>query len=240
MDTLSDVVDRERRSDQPALRVDPIDRELSYHDVITTAHKAANFLHYLGTRADHRVVVAPEQRPQPVLSFFGAALIGAVTDVTPPAEANEPGRVVVVSDDGYDDLDLERPDYTTVVVYGDDPEESGVHHWETDVWSENPESPAAAIDPDTPALAALGRDHDHGALLSGAQRVVDATNLQEDDTVAVRGPLSDSRTITAGIIAPLMAGATIVFPDEETEADIAIGEDGPEPRRVELFEVTMA
>ena len=252
MDVLGDLVARDRRSDRPALRVDPADRELSYREFVTTAYKAGNFLRYLGTREGDRVAVAADRQPEPVLTFFGAALLGAATRFGPTGDGNGEGdgdsngegngdgpsaRAIAVPADRRDGVDL--PAGSTLVVYGGEPAEPSVEHWEGGVWSENPAFPPVTVDPDAPALAADEREYDHAALLAAADAAAEALDLAADVAVAVRAPLSDPRAVAAGVLAPLLSGGAVVFPDERTAADAAVGDAGPEPRRLRLAEVRL-
>jgi acyl-CoA synthetase (AMP-forming)/AMP-acid ligase II len=73
----------------------------------------------------------------------------------------------------------------------------------------------------------------HGELLAATAGVADRLSFTPDNEVAVRAPLSDPRALTAGVLAPLYAGATTVFPDDDTVADAAVlapDRDAPEDR----------
>lgn len=226
MYVLGDLIARERRSDRPALRVPALDRRLSYRDVCATAAKVGNFLSYLGVRRGGRVAVAPDPRPEPVAALLGAALLGAVTRF----DARTPeARVVVASRSREGEVDL--PPGGRLVVYGDPPSSSTVFYWERDVWSENPAFPSGDVSSENPALAVDGGAYSHETLLSAARRTAATVDLDDDDAVAVRAPLSHPGVVVAGVLAPLSVGAAVLFPDGESVGTVAVSAaaDAPEP-----------
>jgi len=221
MHTLADLVARERRSDDVALRVDARDRAYSYRDFCTTAWKAGHALSHLGVHGGSRVALAPDPAPQPLLTLFGAACLGARVTFDTAAEA----RVVVVTAERAGEVE-DRPG-RKVVVYGDAPADPGVTHWEGTVWSENPAMPPGDRTPDEAVLEGDRRSFTHGEVLTAAERVVDAVGLDAASTVALRAPLTDPRTVVAGVVAPLVAGGTVVVPaGDDTAADVSVVADG--------------
>lgn len=222
MKVLGDVIARERRSPAVALRDDANGRSYTYHDFCTTAYKVGNFLRYLGVDGGDAVSVAPVRLPEPVLTFFGAGLLGAVTCF----ERDPSARVTVV--EAARARESEPGPGSKLVVFGGPPEGTGVEHWEKQVWSENPGFPPTPVDPDAPLLADAGRTYSHAAVLGAARSIVDEFDLDESTEVVVRGALSTSGTVAGGVVAPLVAGGTCVFPDEDTVGDVSIGDRGPE------------
>jgi len=82
----------------------------------------------------------------------------------------------------------------------------------------------------------------HGELLSTAATVADRLSLSPDTEVAVRAPLADPRALAAGVLAPIYAGGTVVFPDEDTTADFAVlapDRDAPESRTLGVRDVEL-
>jgi hypothetical protein len=233
MHVLGDLVARERRSDRPALRTAG-GRRYSYHDFCTTSYKAGNFLRYLGVRTGDVVAVEPDPLPEPILTFFGAVQLGSVTRFGASdsragrtgGPAGDPPRATVVPVDR--ESAFSPPPGHKLAVYGGSPESPEVAHWEQEVWSENPAFPPTEVDPASPALVTDdGSESSHEELLAVARRVVAETGLSEHDEVAVRGLLSRVGVVAGGVIAPLLAGATVVFPEEGEVCDVAVGE-GPE------------
>jgi acyl-CoA synthetase (AMP-forming)/AMP-acid ligase II len=226
METLGALVGRDRRSDLTAIRTDPADRAMSYRDFCTTAWKAGNFLRYLGVRAGDRVAVAADQRPEPVLALFGAALLGASVRFfpgSPPTETAAQSRVVV----GPADLErtLEVPPEARLLVYGGPPERSRTAHWEGDVWSENPAFPPTTVDPEATVLTTAAESFSHERLLAAAEELARTHDLERGSTVCVRESLASPGAIVAGVLAPLLVEATVVFPDGESTCDVGVGQD---------------
>jgi acyl-CoA synthetase (AMP-forming)/AMP-acid ligase II len=225
---LGDLVGRGRRSERVALRVRARDREVSYRDFCTTAWKAGHALSHLGVHEGSVVALAPDPEPQIVETLFGAALLGARVTFDTDADA----RVVM----GHVDREAALDDgERKVVVYGGAPEAATTTHWEGVVWSENPSTPPGERSPDDPALLAAGSTLTHCDLLTRAERVVDGAGLGADTAVALRASLADPRGVVAGVVAPLLAGGTVVLPDAEAAADVAVSDDPvPEARRIAL------
>ena len=208
--TLGDAVARERRSSGPALRARASGRAYSYRDFITTSYKAGNVLRHLGVRPGDDVHVASEHVPEPVLSFYGAAQLGAVTRFGTEAEGSPP-RVVVAPAAREAEFDL--PPGHNLAVYGDPPTDPSVTHWETEVWSENPAVHPVAVDADDPLFAVGDRTYAHGEVLAAAAAVVDDADIDPGMEVLLRGPPTDPAVVVAGLVAPILVGATVVLPD---------------------------
>lgn len=220
MDVLGDVVARERRSDIVALRDDANDRSYTYHDFCTTSYKAGNFLRYLGVDTGDRVEIAPDPVPEPLLTFFGAALLGAVTSFEPTG--GDAGAVVV----GHErETEFDLPAGSKLAVYGGPPAHVSTEHWEKQVWSENPAFPPTPVDAASPVVVSESGTYSHREVLAAADHVVDDYGLDADSDVVVRESLTDPRVVTAGVVAPLVAGGTVVFPGDETGGDLAVGGD---------------
>ncbi|MFC4356376.1 acetyl-CoA synthetase [Halobium salinum] len=219
MNVLGELVARERRSDRPAFRLDGAE-SYSYHDLCTTAWKAGNVLRHYGVAAGRHVEVAAVAHPAPVLTFLGAASIGAVTRFGPRPASD--ARAVLVPTAAEDDHELTPG--SKLFVYGDRPERPGTIHWETDVWSENPAIPPYDVSPDDPVLVA-GDDEttlSHRETLDRAEFIVGDFGLDAETQVAVRGTLERPGTVVAGLVAPLLAGGTIVAGDDPEPADVAV------------------
>ncbi|AXG07360.1 acetyl-CoA synthetase [Haloplanus rubicundus] len=250
MHVLGDVVARDRRSDEVALRVDATGREFSYRDFCTTAWKAGHALSHCGVHAGARVALDPEPAPQPLLTLFGAACLGARVTFDTAAES----RVVLVP--AAREGEVARRPERKVVVYGDAPDDPGVVHWERTVWSENPVRPPGERDAEEVVLDgteprsagsrpraddgeeprssgsrpraddADAATYTHREVLAAATSVADATGIDSGTSVALRAPLTDPRAVVAGVVAPLARGGTVVLPDGATDADVVVGADG--------------
>ncbi|QZP38329.1 AMP-binding protein [Halobaculum magnesiiphilum] len=242
---VGDLVDRERRSERPALYAAALDRTYSYFDLCNTAAKAGNVLSHVGVREGDRLVVDADHHPQAVFTFLGAALLGAVTEFASDIDPECDARAVVVPVEREGEFDL--PGGSKLVAFGGDPDRPGTTHWEAEVWSENPAFPPTFHDPADPVLRgrvgdAVGdaagdtagdaggdgtgdggsddaRAYSHADLLAAAGEAVDALDLDADSRVAVRAPLSDPRAVAAGVLAPLVAGGAIALPNGDAPFD---------------------
>ncbi len=234
-ETLGDAVARERRTSGLALRARGSGRTYSYHDFVTTSYQAGNVLRHLGVRPGDEVHVASEHVPEPVLSFYGAAQLGAVTRFG-TTSGRDPPRVAVVPAARESEVDL--PPGHNLAVYGDQPTDPSVTHWEAEVWSENPAVHPVAVDGSDPLFAAGDRTCTHSEALAAATEVIDDAGIGPGTEVVLRGPLTDPAVVVAGLVAPILAGGTIVLPDgraEDPAAGAPIAVDG-EPRGASAIE----
>jgi hypothetical protein len=232
METLGDVLARERRTDDLAVLADGEPTvEYTYHDFVTTAWKAANFFSHRGVHEGATVAVVDDAAAPPLLAFLGAAQLGAVTRFDPPKEVDAdllvgPGEAV---------LSYDLPPGATRVAYtaGDNVDDPAVEAFGRSVWSENPVRPPEEVSPGAAALWTADGALPHSDLLARAEAA--ATELDPGDAVAVRAPLARVGTVVAGVLAPLLVGATVVFPGEESVGDVAVAEGpAPEPRVVDV------
>jgi len=229
MDVLGDLVARERRSDAPAIRVGD-DRAVSYRDCSATAAKAGNFLRYRGVDRGDTVAVAPTPDRQPLLTFLGAALLGAAVRFEVPPSPDDPdafpARAVVAPTDAVAGRDASPG--TTLIAYGDPPDRPDLDYWERAVWSENPAFPETPVAPRDPAVTTATATHSHEAVLAAAERTVGEHSIGPDATVVLRGSLGEPGVVAAGVVAPLSIGATVAVPGPETVGDLAVvGSDAP-------------
>ncbi|RDI70393.1 acyl-CoA synthetase family protein [Halopelagius longus] len=231
---LGDAVSRDRRAPATALRADAPGRSYSYYDFVTTSYKAGNVLRYLGVREGDRVDVEPDRLPEPVLTFYGAAQLGAVVSFDPDPDASDPPRAAVVPVERESEFATEPG--SKLAVYGGPPERPTTTHWEKEVWSENPAVHPASVAAEDPLLAA-DRTYSHAEVLSAAAAAAEDADLRPGEDVAVRGSLSHPGVVAAGLVAPVLVGATILFPDGDAEGegpsgDVRVG-GGPERRAID-------
>jgi hypothetical protein len=227
--TLRDVLARDRRSPDPALVHAPSGREYDYRRLLTTAWKAGLFLRNEGVREGRDVAVAGTPAPEATLSTLGAGLLGAVVEFD-PASVEAGTKALVAPTDRLGEF--ESGPETRRVGYGAEPTDPAVAYWERDVWSENPTLPPDRPGPDAPLLRHNGLDHTHGELVGAAVAVVDRADLAAGDRVVLRGDPTEPAVFAAATLAPLVAGAVAVVPDEGTVGDVAVGA-GPEDRVVD-------
>ncbi|MFB6252847.1 MAG: acetyl-CoA synthetase [Halobellus sp.] len=224
--TLGDLVARDRRTSGLALQAASSGRTYSYRDFITTSYKSGNVFRYLGVRGGDEVLVVPGTAPEPLLALYGAAQLGAATRFADAIRDDAPRSILApVAREG----DFELPPGHNLAVHGGPPEDPSTTHWEAEVWSENPAVHPADVAPDDPLLLVEDRTYTHAAILAAAETVVDDAGLVAGDTVVVDEPIADPGVVAAGLVAPIIAGATILFSDlddgEASARDVAPGDD---------------
>ncbi|MGM0604873.1 MAG: acetyl-CoA synthetase [Halobacteriota archaeon] len=205
METVPEVLDRDRRNSTAAVECPTLDRVMSYHDFITTAYKSGNVLRYLGVGPGAVVAIDPRLTPEALLAFFGAAQLGAIATFDPTASD---ARVVLVPVDRESELD--PGPQTRLAVYGGVPKSPQTTHWEASVWSENPAFPSTTISPDAAVLRRRDRELTHRQVGAAAESIVETYALGSGDAVVFESALTDPRTVAAGVLAPLSIGATAV------------------------------
>ncbi len=243
--TVDDLLTRELRDDRTGL-VDVTGREYDYHWLCTTAWKSGNFLRHAGVREGVTVGVVGDG-PLALLAFLGTTLLEGTTRFEPPTDLAdaEDFRALVAPVDELDDYDLPRG--AQRVGYGSKPDAPDVHHFDAGVWTENPSFPPLSIDLDTAILTDGEQTVTHEQVLAAARAVVADAGLEADDRVVVRAPLSDLRTVVAGVIAPLLARGVIVLPNgDETPTErgaYAVSSEAtasvPEPNDIDLESVAL-
>ncbi|WP_122090730.1 acyl-CoA synthetase family protein [Halalkalicoccus subterraneus] len=228
MDTIGEIVARDRRTREPALRAQTgVNLRYDYYQFCTTAHKTGNFFSHRGVRVDSLVAIESEPSGAPLLSLFGAALLGARVRFDLSSELD--ARLLVAPGEKMEKYDL--PAGASRIAYTGDA--SGrIEAFGESVWSENPACPTPSeISPETPLLETESETYTHGELLASAEAVVDRFGIEPGTEVAIRAPLADPGTVIAGVFAPLLAGGVIVFPGPDDIGDIAVGQ-GPEPTTI--------
>jgi hypothetical protein len=167
-----------------------------------------------------------------VLSLLAAGLLGAVVRFDPPREFD--GRAVVAPSERVDEYEL--PAGGQRIGYGAAPDDPATVHFEEEMWSENPTFPPSEATPDDPILATDAGTVTHAELLDAARGATEAADLRAGDAVAVRATLSTPGVVAAGVVAPLLSGATVLLPDAAdpdavtgTVAIVADGATAPEP-----------
>lgn len=223
MDVLGDAIARNRRSDAPALVVPGRDRAYDYRRFCTVAWKVGHVLRHHGVHRGARVAVADEPAPEPVLALYGAAALGAVVRFGPPTDPVEGVAALVVPTADLGTCDVAPG--TARIAYGDRPADPSVVHLERSAWSENPTAPPDGVDPDAPLLAVGETTRSHAAVLAAAEAVVDDHQLDAGSLVSVHGALTHPGTVTAGLVAPIVAGGTTAI-GPATGADLVVGPDG--------------
>ncbi|MFB6268592.1 MAG: hypothetical protein ABEH83_01515 [Halobacterium sp.] len=227
MDTLADVVASLDDPDRPALR------EARVHDARefrSRTYKTGNALRHRGVREGVGVAVLDVPAPAAVHTFFGASLLGATVEFGPERVVD--ARVLAGPTLELGEYDL--PAGGQRVGWGEPPADPSWMYFERDVWSENPTFPEPSVTAETQVLP----EHTHGEVVTAAEAF--AAEYGEDDEVAVRAPLAHPGTVVAGLVAPLLAGASVVLPPEGGPGTVAVSLDAdvPEARTVSPNDAT--
>ncbi|MFC3478593.1 class I adenylate-forming enzyme family protein [Halobacterium litoreum] len=220
METLADVVGSLDDPDRPAVRAGRV------HDARETRsriYKTGNALRHRGVREDAGVAILDVAAPQAIHAFFGAALLGSTVRFGPDRVVES--RVLAGPTERLGEYDL--PPGGQRVGWGSPPADPSWMHFERDVWSENPAFP----EPDVTAATGVLPGVTHGELVAAAESV--AAELDGEDVVAVRAPLSHPGTVAAGVVAPLVAGASVLLPSDGETGTVAVTTgDAPEERAI--------
>ena len=229
-DVLGDLVARDRRTDDPLVRFGTGAADFyTAHKFCTDAWKASNLFRYDGVGPGRTVGIADDRVPPVLLSFFGAALLGATVRFAPPVEADVRLLVANAAEIG----NWELPPGSKRVAYDGPPEDPSVAHFERDVWSENPTMPPDEPAPSDPVLETDDETLTHAALLDATAAVVDDLGLTADDAVAIRASLAHPGTVVAGVLAPVAVGAEVYLPGVDEAGTVAVTtDDAPEPRSI--------
>ncbi|WP_049928466.1 hypothetical protein [Halopiger goleimassiliensis] len=220
--TVDDLLTGELDEDRTAL-VDATGREFEHHWVCSSAWQAGNFLRHAGVREGVTVGVVGES-PLALLGFFGTTLLEGTTQFAPPTDLTDRDdlRALVAPVPDLESGAYDLPRGAQRVGYGSKPAEPDVHHFDAGIWTENPAFPPLEVDPETAILTDGDRTFTHADVLEAARSVVDEYGLEEGDRVVVRGPLSDPRTVVAGILAPLLADGVIVLTGDGLGAETVV------------------
>jgi hypothetical protein len=213
MDTVADVVASLDDPDRSAVHAG---RVYDAREFRSQVYKTGNALRHSGVREDVTVAVLDVPEPPALLTFLGASLLGGTTvfDPDPVVEA----RVLAGPTGELGAYDL--PPGGQRVAWGEPPVNPAWTYFERDVWSENPAFPEPSVTEETELLPGLT----HGEAVDAATDV--AAEYDADDVVALRAPLADTGVVVAGVVAPLLAGASILLPEAGEPGTVAVA--GPE------------
>ncbi|MFB6082181.1 MAG: hypothetical protein ABEJ67_05100 [Halanaeroarchaeum sp.] len=221
MDTVGDILDLAHPDGATALHTPT--REYDYHRFRATTFKVGNYLRHCGV-GDHAIVaVLDVPAPETVFGFLGTALLGGAVAFDPVTTVDATVLLGPTTDLAAYDVEpgCKR------VGFDEEPSDPSWAYFEREVWSENPFFPESPADQDDALLPGLTQRE----VVDRAEET--AAALTADDEVAVRGPFADPGTVVDGVLAPLVAGASIVFPDDDLVGTVAVGGDGPEGRRMD-------
>ena len=221
MDVIGDLVARERRTEDLAVRTDSRAGSYSYDTFCTNCWKTGNLLRHYGVRGGATVAVdsGDSVTQPPVLACFGAGLLGATVQFDPPETPES--KALLVPGPRVDDYDPQPG--TKQLVYGSVPEDPSFAHFEAEMWSENPTEPPDTVEPTAALLASDSETVTHQQALDAAGRVVSEYGVDDSEVVALRAPLYRPGTVVAGLLAPILASGTILL-DVDSAGTMAVAE----------------
>jgi len=241
MQVLADLVAAGREREGVLFTTPERSAPYSYRDFCTNVWKGGNLMRHYGVRngMSVAVVVGPKNPadgdepgvlrdcPDGLLAILAATLDGAVAQLN-PSEAVDATALVAPAAwlDRY-----ELAPGTKAVAYGGPSDDPTVAAFERELWSENPLQPPGELAPDDPAVDD-GETHTHGALLSASERVVDEYDIDGETTVALRAPVTTAGALVAGVLAPMVAGATVRFGGTKGGDVTVASEGGDSEKRV--------
>lgn len=200
----------------------------TYEQLQETTYSFAHVLSEHGVDNESLVGIVPSGNGQTVISVLGAAALGAQIQLEDISGTAVDALVGPTNSVGKYRIPAQSPR----IGFGSSPDHDKIMHFEKLVWKTDPTLPEASVLPSTSLLKTPEATFSHRRVIKAAEAAVKAREMDEEMTVVVRSSISDPRTIAAGFIAPLLAGATIRFPtDTSSHGDLAItSEAAPEPR----------
>ncbi len=238
METVPAVLRATRTRD--GIAFDPRDRAIpqQYQDFVTTVWKAGNLLSQFGLPGAGSVAVALGsadagigdcflgESPAPLHALLGGLAVGAPVNPSPSTPVD--AAVLIAPATCLEDYHPEPG--CAVLAYGSAALPTGVGHFERQCWSENPTEPPESVQKDDVAIETPTGRRTHEELISAADRVRSTVGLSRDDVVALATPVNSPGAVAAGVLAPLMAGATIrpTQPGEGHEGALVVGSHSPD------------
>lgn len=237
MKTLDKLVMQTKHDDAAALRAPGRGEQVyTYERLRETVCDTAVVLDELGVDENGRMAIAAQPTGHPVFAFYAAALLGATAWIGAPQRVNAHVAVAPTAQVGS----YELPEGAARVGFGDTPDQDEIMHFEKAIWKTDGDHPDPSVLPGTKAITDGEREYSHRTLLNAAKDV--AERLDRDTTVSVRASLDDPRAFAGGVIAPLLVGGTIRFPNTQAEpsGDVAITDDhAPEPRAIPVQSIPL-
>jgi hypothetical protein len=188
-------------------------------------YKTTNFLRYRGIHDGSVVALADVRVPQIVFAFLAVGLLGGRVTFELDREA---GTVIGPTPE------IEARDFgaaTTRIGFGTAPADPSVAYLEREMWSETAHVPPISVDPGRQLFADPDAWTQERAMAT-ADNLAD--NLDASSVVGIRRSLCPPGTVVAGILAPLLADATILLSPGGRVGTVGVGnEPVPEPDRIE-------
>lgn len=215
MDTLTAVVGAGRDRDGIAIDGPARPAPYRYPDFCSDVWKAGNLFSHYGVQNGGAVAVVPRGHPttagpppasaMALVGMLGGTVVGSTVRV-PTANPVDAG-VVLAHVDSLPRAEIDGR--STVLAYGGDSDRADVERFEAALWSENPVEPPESVAPDDPCLAFDGEVATHGDLVRAATAVAEEYGVDASASVLLDAPLTDAGAVVAGLVTPLVVGATI-------------------------------
>jgi hypothetical protein len=237
MKTLDELFSPADHDEAVALRAPGRGEQVyTYERFVETVHDTAAVLDEVGVDQESLVAVAAEPTGHPVFGFYAGALLGATVWIGAPRRVNARAVIAPTATVG----EYELPGGAARIGFGETPDDDDVMHFERAIWKADADDQTPNVLAGTKVLTDGEREYSHRAVLDAAEEIAD--RLDPDTTVSVRVGMDDPRTIASAIVAPLLVGGTIRFPETTTEptGDVAITDDhAPEPRAIPVQRVAL-
>lgn len=185
------------------------------------AKKTANYLARYGLGPDRPLGLVDDTAPAPVLGLYAAGLLGAPVGFGVSAIENVACLIGPMA--LLERLDI--PPRIEVVGYGIPGDDPRIPSFEETVTRENPGFLRTPIDRSTPLIQTDDQPYNHRAVLDSAKRVVSEHSLDAGNRVTVRAPMSEPGTIVTGLVAPVIADATIVLSKSRNHGDVLLEDE---------------
>lgn len=217
METVKDLLRARQDREEPAVTSNTRVSDYSYEGLVTDVWKAANLFSHYGVHRGGTVTVAgrtDSNRPvwnsgvvHPLVAILGAMTVGA--SVSFPKRSRTESDVLVAPVESIDSYSTGPG--CTVLTYGEPPESADVTGFESALWSENAVEPPEPLSSGTTAMSLDGRQLSHASLIDAAKRLRTAYDLDESATLRSLPHPVEVGSVAAGIIAPILVGATIAI-----------------------------
>jgi hypothetical protein len=223
-ETVHDLVARTHAREGSAIVAPDRATDYSARAFATGVRKAANLFSHYGVGPDRPLAVAvgptdPADGTEagrlgtaadPLLAILGGMVLGAPVDPDPgpaPTGTTLDVRALVVPTPWLDRYEVGPG--TSVLAYGDPPEDPNVGQFERERWSENPTAPPEPLEPGRAAMRVGDSRLSHADLVGAAEAAIAASDLRGAAQVRVAAPIDSPEVFVTGILAPLLADVPI-------------------------------
>lgn len=221
IETVAEVIDRHRWTDDITISGPGGSPSYSSEQFGSTAHKTGNFLSHFGVHPDATVGIHPGPGMAPILSVFGAGLLGATVEFVRHPEDHM--AVFIAPGDVWTATNPSIPPGVTGIAYRGSGTESRIRAFGRGVWSENPYCPTdPAVQSETSLFHSPDGSITHGSLIAAARDLGVNQPLATTDHVRVHGHVGTPESFLLGVLFPLLQPASIAFDAHLPDGDVTI------------------